>query len=140
PPHPCSYFPHKTAAFRAFQAESLPAYIYHRLMDAGFRRSGQLLYQPACPGCRECRPIRVPTAAFVPSKSQQRILRKNADLQIHIAPPDPSTEKYQLFSRYQTEWHNRDHSHEADDVGSFIAFLYQSPVDSLEFEYRDAGG
>ena len=45
-------------------ASRCPAEVYHRFMDAGFRRSGKLVYQPVCRGCRACVPLRVPVATF----------------------------------------------------------------------------
>ena len=50
--------------------------------------------------------------------------------------PAPSTEKWELYDRYQREWHD---GKQAGDLVGFLQFLYQSPVPSLEFEYRDPG-
>src|SRR5665213_45517 len=80
PEHRCAYLPDRVAQSRAFWAERMAPEVYHALMDAGFRRSGKLVYQPVCRGCRQCLPIRVPLATFQPSKSQRRSVRKNADL------------------------------------------------------------
>ena len=73
--HPCPYLPDRIANNRAFLAERIDPEIYHAFMDAGFRRSGRVVYQPACPTCRACMPIRVPVATFQPSKSQRRSLK-----------------------------------------------------------------
>ena len=105
-------------------------------MDAGFRRSGRFIYQPACAGCRECVPLRVPVEQFVPSKSQRRCARRNADLVVSIHKPQPSGEKYALYARYLDQWHGKNDS----DYDEFVSFLYDSPVDTLEFEYRDRRG
>ena len=136
-PHPCPYLPDRVARDRGIWAEELPAELYQRFMDAGFRRSGKLLYQPVCRGCRECRSIRVPVATFRASKSQRRCARRNADLKITIATPSPTDEKFDLYCHYLTGWHGRQ---EAEDRLTFETFLYDSPLDSLEFEYRDPSG
>jgi arginyl-tRNA--protein-N-Asp/Glu arginylyltransferase len=47
PPHPCSYFPERLATIRAFRVGQIDAEIYRQFMDASFRRSGQVIYQPA---------------------------------------------------------------------------------------------
>jgi len=127
--------PPRVAQTRGFVCDRLPAEVYHELMNAGFRRSGRLFYQPICAGCRACQPIRVPVETFTPSKSQRRAWRKNQDLLVSVAVPAPTDEKYEIYARYVRDWHGRgDHA----DRESFVAFLYESPVDTIEFEYRDA--
>ncbi len=148
PPNPCPYLPDRLATLRAFGAGQLGAETYHAFMDAGFRRSGRMVYQPVCDGCRACVPIRVPVARFEPDKTQRRCGRRNADLAVAASPPEATDEKYNLYRRYVTQWH--DHSGdgggeaggESDDAGraSFESFLYASPVSTLEFTYRGPGG
>ena len=72
PAHACPYLPNRNAEDRAIWASEIPAELYEQFMNAGFRRSGRLIYQPACRGCRECKSIRVPVAKFRPDKSQRR--------------------------------------------------------------------
>jgi len=138
PPHPCSYLPGRTARNRAFLCDRMPGLLYHELMDAGFRRSGMFFYQPICAGCRECRPIRVPVDRFTATKSQRRTWRRNQDLVVTAAPPAPTDEKFDLYARYLRERHDK--HDDADDLAGFVEFLYLSPVDTLEFCYRDAAG
>jgi arginyl-tRNA--protein-N-Asp/Glu arginylyltransferase len=136
--HPCSYLPDRVSQSRAVWAEQIPAGLYHRFMDAGFRRSGKLLYQPVCRGCRACLSIRVPVELFRPTKSQRRAGRRNEDLTIEVQAPLATDEKFHLYGRYTTQWHRRPAAEESRE--SFEQFLYESPVDTLEFTYRDAGG
>lgn len=138
--HACSYLPDRWATFRAFDADSIPGDLYQRLLDAGFRRSGNIIYQPMCTGCRDCVPLRVPTGTFQPSKSQRRVLRKNADLVVSAHAPEATTEKWELYDRYQRQWHHHQVSEPDQEVLEFITFLYRSPVPALEFEYRDPWG
>ncbi len=131
--HRCPYLPEQTARDRAFLTDALPPRLYHGLMDAGFRRSGKVVYQPTCKSCRACRPVRVRVGDFLPSKSQRRTLRRNADLKIEVGPLEPTEEKFDLYCRYQSVRHGeRDHL----DWSSFVDFLYDSPVDTVEFTYR----
>ena len=138
PEHPCPYLPGRTARSRAFWADRLPGSVYHRFMDAGFRRSGKVFYQPACRGCRECWPMRVPVAGFRASKSQRRCWRRNQDLVVTAGEVAPTDEKFGLYLRYVTRWHRKDKGEE--DRESFEEFLYRSPVESVEYTYRDPGG
>jgi arginyl-tRNA--protein-N-Asp/Glu arginylyltransferase len=133
--HPCPYLPDRVSQSRALWAEQVPPGVYHRFMDAGFRRSGRLVYQPVCGGCRACVPIRVLVDSFRPTKSQRRCRRRNDDLVVTIAEPAPTDEKYELYRRYVVDRHHRPADEESRE--SFERFLYDSPVDTLEFEYRD---
>lgn len=136
-PHPCGYFPGRSARTRAFWAAGLDPDVYHRFMDAGFRRSGRTVYQPVCDGCRACVPIRVPVATFAPSKSQRRALRRNADLAISPGAPEPTPEKHELYEKYRRHWHSHD---DPRDWHAFVDFLYDSPVETVEVCYREPGG
>lgn len=118
---------------RAVLADRMGGELYHQFMDRGFRRSGRLLYQPVCSGCRECVPVRVVVERFEPGKSQRRCWRRNSDLAITIGEAIATDEKHALYARYLAGWHGRsDEGHEA-----FESFLYDSPVDTIEFQYRD---
>jgi leucyl-tRNA---protein transferase len=136
--HECPYLPGRVSQSRALWAERMPAQLYHRFMDAGFRRSGKLVYQPVCRGCRACTPIRVRVDSFRPTKSQRRCRRRNADLAVTVAEPVATDEKYELYRRYVTVRHGRPEADEGRE--SFERFLYDSPVDSVEFCYRDGAG
>lgn len=131
--HPCPYLPDREAKNRAFLADRIEAELYQQLMDRGFRRSGSLFYQPVCPRCRECRPIRIPVAQFTPSRSQRRARRRNQDLNVTVDTPELTTEKHALFSAYLAYQHDDSMKDGFEDLRRF---LYDSPVDSLEFCYR----
>jgi len=142
--HDCPYLPNRVARSRAFWADEIPPELYHRFMDAGFRRSGKVVYQPVCPGCRECVPIRVPVESFRASRSQRRCWTKNVDaLAVTCGPPRADDESYAMYLRYVTEWHGREPRAAADGGPSntsrddFESFLYESPVASVEFKYRE---
>jgi len=119
---------------------SLPEGFYRSLMDVGFRRSGRLVYQPVCAGCFECVPLRVPVQTFVPSKSQRRCRRRNSDLRVDVATPSPDDEKYALYQRYIRDWHSPEPAAASPTREAFESFLYQSPVPTLEFCYRNPDG
>lgn len=134
PPHPCPYLPGRQAQLRAFYTPRIDPIVYHDFLDASFRRSGSVIYQPVCQGCRACLPLRVPVESFHPSKSQRRCRQRNSDLKVAAGPLRASDEKYELYIRYQARRHG---SKEADSRSTFENFLYRSPVDTVEFTYRD---
>jgi len=113
--------------------------IHDDLSLAGFRRSHNLTYKPACLGCDACVPVRIPTARFAPSRSQRRIMRQNADLAMQVAPARATLEHYALFDRYQ---HTR---HAGGGMANmsfadFRAMVEESPVDTRLVEARDREG
>src|SRR6476661_420299 len=125
PEHECSYLPGRLSTSRGFVVGEMPGTIYHRFMDAGFRRSGKLVYQPVCRGCRACLSLRVPVATFAASKSQRRCWRKNQDLRVTTGEPEATEEKFELYRRYATRWHGK--SEQDEDWETFESFLYDSP-------------
>jgi arginine-tRNA-protein transferase len=148
----CPYLPGRVETLRGFLCEEMPADVYHAFMDRAFRRSGRFFYQPVCRGCRECQPLRVPTATFRASKSQRRVWRRNGDVSVTVTPLSSAAgapgaagvaralateEKFALYLRYQRGRHQPDR---AEDRNGFAEFLYSPTVDSVEFAYRDAGG
>jgi leucyl-tRNA---protein transferase len=137
PDHLCPYFHDRMATYRGFSAPQMAGSAYHDFMDAGFRRSGKLIYQPVCSNCRACRQIRVATAAFKYSKSQRRAWNRNENqITVTVATPTYSDEKFDLYRKYLQVWHGNDDAAEYSREG-FIDFLHATPVGSVEFVYRD---
>ncbi len=134
--HPCPYSPENTAREEVFKAVEFPPELYHDFMNYGFRRSGVYFYRPVCEACSQCRPIRVLAREYRPTKSHRRILRKNAELDVRIAPPQFTKDKFRIYSDYLTSQHGCEPDHSADGLRNF---LYTSPVRTLEFEYRLRG-
>lgn len=135
--HPCAYLPGRDTRIRGISLQQMPDDAYQAFMDAGFRRSGQLIYQPLCPSCRSCQPLRVRVDDFRATRSQRRCWSKNIDLKVSIADPQPTEEKFSLYDRYQREWHGKTEPSSWED---FVSFLYVSPVTTVEFCYRDNTG
>lgn len=134
----CGYFPDRPSSTRAFAVRQMPGELYHDFMDAGFRRSGQIIYQPVCRGCRLCVPLRVPVTGFQPSRSQRRVWRRNCDLQVEVGEPVPTEEKFELYRRYLAVRHTSGRMERT--WSSFEEFLYSSPVETVECVYRDSSG
>ncbi len=105
-PRPCSYLQGRNAisVFADPEARLSPA-IYNQLAHYGFRRSGNDLYVPACPGCSECIPVRLLASQFIRSRSQQRTWNRNRDLACTVLPPVFNNEHFELYTRYQTARH-----------------------------------
>jgi arginine-tRNA-protein transferase len=132
PPHPCSYLPGRLAKNEYLWVQSLSPGLNRSLMDLGFRRSGQVVYRPACEGCRECIPIRVPVDRFAPSRSQRRVMRRNHEVLVRAASPDLTPDKQRLYSAYLSARHNGAMDGDTDELRGF---LYDSPTQTLEMNY-----
>jgi arginine-tRNA-protein transferase len=133
--HPCGYYPDRLARDLVLDPvdPALPA-LYGNALAMGFRRSGAHVYRPYCAGCIACRPVRIPVADFVPNRTQARCLRRNADLDVALAPARRTAENFALYKRYLAARHpggGMDHA-EPSDFDAFLA-CHWSPTHFLEF-------
>lgn len=100
-PSPCPYLPGRMERKIFTQLDPLDGpHLNNYLTHAGFRRSQNVIYRPACESCRECRSLRVRADEFTPGRSFRRTIRRNDDLSIEIAPAIATSEQYALLSRY----------------------------------------
>lgn len=133
PERPCPYLPNRLSRESGFIADILPAGIYHSLMNLGFRRSGRAFYKPSCAGCNQCQPIRVCPERFKPNRSQVRNFNQNKDIVVRLTDPTPNVKKFELYKKYVAFRHEE--NKDRDDYEDFCAFLYQSPIQTLEVCY-----
>lgn len=138
-PHECSYLPGRECTVQGAAVGRADPEAYEAMLDAGFRRSGRVVYQPVCVGCRECVPMRMDVGSFVPSKSQRRVWRRNEDLAVDVGELELTKEKVELYSAYLTGQHAKE-VNSAEVAEDLEGFLYQSPVATAEVTYRDRAG
>jgi leucyl-tRNA---protein transferase len=112
---------------------------YNELSRAGFRRSHNLAYRPACAGCEACLPVRIPVAEFRLTRSLRRIVNLNRDIAARLVAPIVSVEQYRLFLRYQRARHS-DSDMAAMTYGDYRAMIEDSPVATRLVELRHAAG
>lgn len=112
---------------------------YNRLSRAGFRRSHNLAYRPACGGCSACLPVRIVVADFIDSRSLKRIRNLNRGIRPRMTAPLATLEQYRLFLRYQRTRHG-DSDMAAMTFGDYRAMIEESPVATRLAELRDDGG
>lgn len=128
----CPYLPD-----REWIADIVPGHYfdeasYEKLIERGVRRSGKHLYRNACPGCKQCIPLRVSTARFRPSRSQKRVLKRNRDLRIERGPVTDDREVIELYERYTHRWHGHKRPVTVED---YRAFLGESPFEQILMRY-----
>lgn len=133
PVHPCPYLPGRMAQDRGFAVGRLDPDVWQAMLDTGWRRAGNMIYEPACSNCRECVPIRIPVGVFQPSRGQRRVKQRNRDVAVRITPTLVTDERAALYERYITTRHP---GMMTGSLNEFRRFLGETPVDSCEIEYR----
>jgi arginyl-tRNA--protein-N-Asp/Glu arginylyltransferase len=134
PSSPCPYLPGRKSRILALRPERLGAELYQAFLDLNFRRLGDVVYRPACDGCRECRQLRVDVRSFTPSRTQRRCRRRNADLVAEVGPPAPSEEKLEVYRRYLSVRHDGQMSGTREE---YLSFIHEVARFSSEVVFRD---
>ena len=137
-PQACSYLPDREAVMLfADPNKIIDTDTYARLIDYGFRRSGDNVYRPHCRGCTACVPVRIPVADFVPSRTQRRAWQRNSDLEVTAARTEFGPEHLDLYHRYQQARH--DGRVTVRDSREQLEFLRSRFINTSSLEYRLAG-
>lgn len=133
---PCPYLPGKTER-KVFA--NLPfsdgAHVNDELTLAGFRRSQNIAYRPACEACDACVSVRLPVPEFAFTRSQRKVLARNADLSRDLVEAEATTEQFQLLRRYLTTRHP---TGGMSDMGwlDYVAMVEDTAVRTHLIEYR----
>ena len=129
---PCPYRDNYTWHNISFQTSEIPADGYTSLLNQGFRRSGLSIYHPVCSGCQACIPIRIDVQKFSQGKGQRRTWRKNKDVRIEHHPVGFNQEDFNLYQRYQIDWHEIKYPVEESE---YFDFLIETPVPTEILRY-----
>lgn len=137
---PCPYVPGRVERklVTELAGRHAPSF-YNALSRAGFRRSHNLAYRPACAGCQACLPVRIPVAEFALSRSLRRIRNVNRDLGARLVSVSATVEQYRLFLRYQ-HFRHTDSDMAAMTYGDYRAMVEDSPVSTRLVELRNEDG
>ncbi len=141
-PLPCPYLPdhvERKLFTRLTGDAATDSEINATLTRAGFRRSHDIVYRPACPACNACVPVRIPACAFTPSRSLRRIATHNRDLTLEIVGTDITDEQFSLFMAYQTERHPDSDMARMSRL-DFINMLREGESDTHIYQLRAATG
>jgi arginyl-tRNA--protein-N-Asp/Glu arginylyltransferase len=139
-PAPCPYLPGRIER-KLFARLSGPevARTNSKLSQAGFRRSHDIIYKPACPGCMACVPVRVDATHFAPSPNLKRMATRTKSLAIDVKPCTPTREQYELFIAYEATRHT-----ESDmarmSYDDYAAMLLEGQADTVVLELRTPQG
>lgn len=109
------------------------------LTQVGFRRSQNIAYRPACEACSACVSARIPITRFKPSRSQRRILRRNADLSRAFVEAEATSEQFELLQRYLNARHPGGGMTEMGWL-DYVAMVEDTAVRTHLIEYRNVEG
>lgn len=137
-PQTCSYLPDREAVMLfADPNKAIDTETYGRLIDYGFRRSGDNVYRPHCRGCNACVPVRIPVDAFTPDRAQRRAAMRNRDLAVTFGHSEFREEHVSLYHTYQRARHDGGAS--LRDARDQLAFLRSRFIRTSWAEFRDQG-
>ncbi|RRH75182.1 arginyltransferase [Falsigemmobacter faecalis] len=135
-PQPCPYLDGRMerklfTALQGDQAEQLNDMLSHQ----GFRRSQNVLYRPSCAECSACMSARIRVADFLPSRTQRRTLKRNADLGRNPTSPWATEDQFALFRRYLDSRHATGGMADMD-IFEFAAMIEETPIRTRVVEYH----
>jgi leucyl-tRNA---protein transferase len=139
-PTACPYVPGRAERKLVVELDRVSApVIFGDLSRAGFRRSHQFAYRPACRSCAACVPVRIAVERFCDNRWTRRVRNANRDLSLRLAPARATTEQFRLFWTYQHLRHG-DSEMATMSFRDYRAMLEDSPVRTELAEIRDKTG
>jgi arginine-tRNA-protein transferase len=132
--HTCSYLPDEIACMHVVDPNFriTPGH-YGRLLEAGFRRSGDMVYRPGCRDCHACVPARIRVNGFRPNRSQRRTLKMNSDLVLRSRKSDLDERHLALYRDYLASRH-ADGDMSAESIVEMQRFLVSDWCESMLIE------
>ena len=102
-PRACSYLPSTLASLENRLMVDVEGDELEALFERGWRRFGPVYFRPACAPCGECVSLRLPVAAWAPTRSQRRAARKCATLRCEVGPVRVDDERLALYARWHAD-------------------------------------
>jgi len=135
-PSPCPYLPgrEERKVFAHLPLSDGPG-VNDALTQVGFRRSQNIAYRPACESCDACISARIPAGEYGFSRSERRVLERNADLSRHLVEAEATMEQFDLLRRYLLARHAQGGM--ADMTWpDYVAMVEDTAVRTHLIEYR----
>lgn len=135
--HGCGYYADRQAQNVVLDPEDPNvALMFETALEHGFRRAGEIVYRPQCPGCSACVPSRIDVVRFRPQRRHRRVLAANAGLSEHIhAARGESREHQDLYDRYVSGRHKGGGMDDGDPE-AFARFLTSGWADTVFLDHR----
>ena len=138
-PSPCPYLHGRMErkVFSYLGGPSAPT-LNSMLSKRGFRRSQNIIYMPACDGCRACTPVRVVIGEFEGTRSRRRTLARNGDLVRRVRAPRATSEQFSVLRGYLDARHH-DGGMAEMTVLDYASMVEETAVDTILIEYWRRG-
>ncbi len=135
-PQPCPYLPGRfeKKVFTHLLSENAIS-LNDTLSQAGFRRSQNIAYRPACDGCSACVSVRILVNDFQPNRSFRRILTRNEDLAGTVTEPRAKQEQFSLLRSYLDSRHPEGGMADMTAL-DYVSMIEDTTVRSSLIEYR----
>jgi arginine-tRNA-protein transferase len=128
---PCPYIPGRIAQNEFFLAFDFVADELDQFFEMGWRKFGYYFFRPKCFDCTACNPIRVLVQKFELSRSQERVKKKNSDVNVKFSPLTYSDEIFDLYLRHSVGRFNN----KAESKKEFIESFYNCTESAIQSEY-----
>jgi len=96
----CSYFDNEISDNRYRYLQICSTSEYQNMLEHGWRRFGKMHFVPECSNCTKCISMRIDALNYKFSRSEKRVLAKNADTKIYIQPPSITLDHLKLYDKY----------------------------------------
>lgn len=139
-PAPCPYLPglQERKVFTSLDGPEA-AGLNNALTHAGFRRSQNIAYRPACEACDACVSARICAAEFVETRRWRRVLAANNDLMRGRVGAVATPEHFALLQKYLDARH-ADGGMTGMTFRDFANMIEDTRVHTHIVEYRQASG
>ena len=98
--YPCAYLPGRQVRMYYRHIEQATPAFSSAVIRRGWRRFGKYFFYPICNGCNACKNIRIDVAAFKPSRSQRRVIKRNRATRIVVQKPTNTPDHIALYNKY----------------------------------------
>lgn len=139
-PAPCPYLP-ALLERKVFTSLDTPEAVSlnNALTHAGFRRSQNIAYRPACEGCDACVSARIPAGDFQETRRWRRVLAANGDLERARRAAVATEEQFLLLQKYLNVRHASG-GMAGMDFHDFAGMVEDTMVHTHIVEYRRTRG
>ena len=103
----CSYLKEKEQTSHYKIVSECNTFHSTNLTKRGWRRFGRMFFRPICSECNECQSIKIDVKNYNFSKSERRVIRKNAHLTALLRHPTSTNKHVELFNKYHKFMHEK---------------------------------
>lgn len=113
--------------------------ITDRILEMGYRRSGDFVYRPQCPTCSECKATRIDVAQFEMTSSMRRVLKRgDRELTCQWGPARVDHVRVELFNEHRAQ-RGLGQGCSPIDTESYRAFLSDTCCETVELAISHSG-